>query len=185
LASFSANPDRPRCPKCRRNTFRCWSGGERQNSAIRLHARRPGSQRRAPCPLPPSPQTRKEHRQERVCALWPPWGVTDGIEPGPASAQLNGQGEFGRLLRSPPIPAELSANYARTQWNLPPLWRGFSFSENSLGRRPQKSPPAIGAAAALFQSESTVSPLVRFSRQCILSLRLLLSKDRPKRSRRG
>jgi len=88
LASFSANPDRPRCPKCRRNTFRCWSGGDRQNSAIRLHARRPGSQPRAPCPLPPSPQTRKEHRQERVCALWPPWGATDGIEPGPATAQL-------------------------------------------------------------------------------------------------
>jgi hypothetical protein len=79
--------------------------------------------------------------------------VTDGIEPGPATCPTNGQGEFGRLLRSPPIPAELSANYARTQWNLAPLWRGFSFSENSLGRRPQKSPPAIGAAAALFHRE--------------------------------
>jgi hypothetical protein len=134
LASFSANPDRPRCPKCRRNTFPCWSGGERQNSATRLHARRPGSQRRQwqsakgaqrrSIPLPPSSQTRKEHRH--VCALWPPWGVTDGIEPGSASAQLMVKASLDGSSDPPPIPAELSANYARTQWNLAPLWRGFS-----------------------------------------------------------
>jgi hypothetical protein len=81
LASFSANPDRPRCPKCRRNTFRCWSGGDRQNSAIRLHARRPGSQRREwqsakgalrrsrpPRPLSPSPVSpNAEGASPRAC----------------------------------------------------------------------------------------------------------------------
>jgi hypothetical protein len=80
LASFSANPDR-RCPKCRRNTFRCWSGGDRQNSAIRLHARRPGSQRREwqsakgalrrsrpPRPLSPSPVSpNAEGASPRAC----------------------------------------------------------------------------------------------------------------------
>jgi hypothetical protein len=148
-----------------------------------------GAQRRPrpPRPLSPSPVSpNAEGASPRACLCFVAALGRDRRDwTGAGNCPTNGQGEFGRLLRSPPIPAELSANYARTQWNLAPLWRGFSFSENSLGRRPQKSPPAIGAAAALFQSESTVSPLVRFSRQCILSLRLLLSKDRPKRSRRG
>src|SRR6266404_2234589 len=131
LASFSANPDRPRCPKCRRNTFRCWSGGERQNSAIRLHARRPGSQPRAPCPLPPSPQTRKEHRQERVCALWRPWGVTDGIEPGPATAQLMVKASLDGSS-DPPDPRRAVCELRQNAMEPSPALAGFFFSENSV-----------------------------------------------------
>jgi hypothetical protein len=41
-------------------------------------------------PLVPFPRLPKRGRSitKSVCALWPPWGVTDGIEPGPATAQL-------------------------------------------------------------------------------------------------
>jgi hypothetical protein len=170
LASFSANPDRPRCPKCRRNTFRCWSGGERQNSAIRLHARRPGSQRREwqsakgalrrsrpPRPLspfPPSPQTRKEHRQERVCALWPPWGVTDGIEPGPATAQLIVKASLDGSS-DPPDPRRAVCELRQNAMEPSPALAGFFF----FGKLARSATPEVATRDRCTQ----VRPLRYFS----------------------
>jgi len=145
---------RPRCPKCRRNTFRCWSGGERQNSAIRLHARRPGSQRRAPCPLPPSPQTRKEHRQERVCALWPPWGVTDGIEPGPATAQLMVKASLDGSS-DPPDPRRAVCELRQNAMEPSPALAGFFF----FGKLARSATPEVATRDRCAQAR----PLRYFS----------------------
>jgi hypothetical protein len=79
-----------------------------------------GAQRRPrpPRPLVPFPRVPKRGWSiaKSVCVLWPPWGVPDRIEPGPAGAQLMVKASW-TAPQIPPIPPELSTNYARTQWN--------------------------------------------------------------------
>jgi hypothetical protein len=70
-----------------------------------------------PCPLPPSPPNAKG-ASPRACLCFVAalgQGMADGIEPGPARPQLMVKASLDGSPRSPPIPIELSRNYARTQ----------------------------------------------------------------------
>jgi hypothetical protein len=105
-------------------------------------------------PLPPSPQTRKEHRQERVCALWPPWGVTDGIEPGPATAQLIVKASLDGSS-DPPDPRRAVCELRQNAMEPSPALAGFFF----FGKLARSATPEVATRDRCTQ----VRPLRYFS----------------------
>ena len=85
-----------------------------------------------PRPCPPSPvflQRGRRHRRERRCALWPPWGVADGIEPAPARAHLVTKASW-TAPKVPRLPPSCLRIAPRTYSDLPPpSGRGFSYAD--------------------------------------------------------
>jgi hypothetical protein len=99
--------------------------------------RRPGPR----APFPPSPPRKEVESVSVLCGRPGTW--QDGIEPEHAGARL--RIKASRTAPRSPDPPGLSQNYARKQWNLPPLQRGF-FRGSGKGKRrvaryPRRSPP--------------------------------------------
>src|SRR5260370_19768808 len=108
-------------------------------------------------PLSPSPsaQTRKEHRQERVCALWPPWGVRDGIEPGPATAQLMVKASLDGSSDPPPDPRRAVCELRQNAMEPSPALAGFFF----FGKLARSATPEVATRDRCAQAR----PLRYFS----------------------